>query len=143
MEISRLEDFPLRSHDKIRYRDTDRQGHVNNANFLTYLETGRVEFLYHPDLLKYEERTSFVIASVKLDFLKEVKWPGQINIGTGITKIGNSSIQLYQMLFQNGSCVASANTTVVQVDSENGSSKPLSESVRRTLSTWLLSGANS
>jgi len=27
------EDFPLKVYDKIRYADTDRQGHVNNALF--------------------------------------------------------------------------------------------------------------
>lgn len=26
-----LESFPLRTHDKLRDTDTDRQGHVNNA----------------------------------------------------------------------------------------------------------------
>ena len=29
----KLEDFPLRTFDKIRYADTDRQGLVNNAVF--------------------------------------------------------------------------------------------------------------
>ena len=40
-----LEDFPARATDTIRYADTDRQGHVNNAVFSTFLETGRVMFL--------------------------------------------------------------------------------------------------
>lgn len=41
----KLEGFPFRSSDKLRYGDTDRQGHVNNAVFSTFLETGRVELL--------------------------------------------------------------------------------------------------
>ncbi len=40
-ELPRLEEFPLRTSDKVRYGDTDRQGHVNNAVFSTFLETGR------------------------------------------------------------------------------------------------------
>ena len=40
-----LGQFPCRTYDKLRYADTDRQGHVNNAVFSTMLETGRVEFL--------------------------------------------------------------------------------------------------
>ena len=35
--------------DNIRYRDTDRQGHVNNAVLSTFPETGRVELLYDPN----------------------------------------------------------------------------------------------
>lgn len=138
MELLTLEDFPLKAFDKIRYGDTDRQGHINNANFLTYLETGRVEFLYHPDFWKHAEGASFVIASVKLDFLKEMKWPGQIDIGTGILKVGNSSVRLHQQLFQNGVCVASAETVIVQVDDHSGTSRPLSDTAKQVLTNWLL-----
>lgn len=34
--------YPLHSRDKLRYGDTDRQGHINNAVFATFFETGRV-----------------------------------------------------------------------------------------------------
>jgi acyl-CoA thioester hydrolase len=136
--LLQLQDFPLKAHDKIRYGDTDRQGHINNANFLTFLETGRVEFLYHPDFWKHAEGASFVIASVKLDFLEEMKWPGQIDIGTGILKVGNSSVRLHQQLFQGDKCVASAETVIVQVDDQNGKSKPLSEAARQAMAQWML-----
>lgn len=91
----KLEDFPLISYDKIRYADTDRQGHVNNAVFSTFLETGRVEILYNPEYPVKNRESNFVIASLKLDFLNEIAWPGQIDIGTGVLKIGNSSVVLF------------------------------------------------
>ena len=138
MHQLKLNDFPLKAHDKIRYGDTDRQGHINNANFLTFLETGRVELIYNPDLLNDQDEINFVIASVQLDFLKEMKWPGQVDIGTGITKIGNSSIQMYQQLFQNDQCVARATTVIVQVDETTASSKPLSDHAKETLRRWLI-----
>ncbi len=37
-----LDAFPLRTHEKLRYADTDRQGHINNAVFATLLETGLI-----------------------------------------------------------------------------------------------------
>jgi acyl-CoA thioester hydrolase len=33
----KLTDYPLRTYEKLRYADTDRQGHVNNAIFATML----------------------------------------------------------------------------------------------------------
>ena len=39
----KLEAFPYQTHDKVRYGDTDRQGHINNIHFSEFLETGRVE----------------------------------------------------------------------------------------------------
>ena len=43
-----LSQFALHAYDKLRYADTDRQGHVNNSVFSTALETGRVELLTLP-----------------------------------------------------------------------------------------------
>ncbi len=133
-----LKDFPLVSFDKIRYSDTDRQGHVNNAVFSTYLETGRVELLFDPQYPVLGEDTSFVIASLKLDYLNEIKWPGQVDIGTGIRKIGNSSVVFAQALFQNDLCVAKAETVIVQVHNAQKGSFPLSEASKNALSRWLL-----
>ncbi len=133
-----LTDFPLQAFDKVRYSDTDRQGHVNNATFATYLETGRVAFIYHPEYPIVMKDTSFVIASLQIDFLHEIKWPGQVDIGTGIAKVGNSSIQVYQQLFQNGICVAAARTTIVQVSDTNAKSVPLSKQAKVNLAQWMI-----
>ncbi|MDX2135439.1 MAG: thioesterase family protein [Saprospiraceae bacterium] len=136
----KLEDFPLISYDKIRYADTDRQGHVNNAVFSTFLETGRVEIFYNPEYPVKNRESNFVIASLKLDFLNEIAWPGQIDIGTGVLKIGNSSVVLFQMLFQHSICVAKAETVIVQVHSETKRSAPLSPAAREILRRWIFTG---
>lgn len=134
----KFKDFPLQAHDKIRYADTDRQGHVNNAVFSTFLETGRVEILYNPAHPIKVQDTSFVIASLKLDFLNELQWPGQVDIGTGILKIGNSSLLLSQALFQQGQCVAQAETVIVQVHNDKKGSAPLSEQAKGILAQWVM-----
>lgn len=138
MELINLDDFPLRAFDKIRYSDTDRQGHVNNAVFSTYLETGRVELLYNADPALLSDTHSFVIAALNLNFLNEIRWPGHVDIGTGVLKIGTSSIKIYQQLFHNGLCVASAETVIVQVDPSSGKSRPLSEAARAALNKLML-----
>src|SRR5260221_6954513 len=38
----RLEDFPYRLTDNVRFADLDPNQHVNNAVYATYFETGRV-----------------------------------------------------------------------------------------------------
>ncbi len=141
MEPLNYQDFPLKTFDKLRYADTDRQGHINNAVFSTFLETGRVEVLYNPKLPILGEGASFVIVSLKLDFLKEITWPGQVEIGTGLLKVGNSSMTVFQKLFQNGACVATAETVIVQVEAVTRQSTPLSEHARQTLRGWLLEHA--
>ena len=128
-----INDFPSRTFDKIRYADTDRQGHVNNAVFSSFLETGRVEILYGSHGPLAEEGCEFVIASVALEFLEELRWPGTVEIGLRVASIGRASIQLEQGLFQNGECAAFAKTVIVQIDSGTRRSRPLSDFARTIL----------
>jgi acyl-CoA thioester hydrolase len=121
-----LAQFPAHSYDKLRYSDTDRQGHVNNSVFSTALETGRVELLHAPDAGIVEAGRSFVIARLEVDFRGELTWPGQVAIGTKVESVGRSSITLTQGLFQNDRCVALATTVIVQVDDLTHRATPLS-----------------
>lgn len=132
------EQFPLRTFDKIRYADTDRQGHVNNACFATYLETGRVEFLYDPKNELLVPASSFVIASLQLQLVAELHWPGTVEIGTSIRSIGNSSLKLYQQLFQAGKLVAKAETVIVQVSAATGKGLPFSATARQQLQVFII-----
>ena len=130
-----LSDYPVRTHDKLRYADTDRQGHVNNAVFATMLETGRVEVLYAADGPLHEEGCSFVIASLHLDFHGEITWPGQVEIGTRVASTGRSSVTLDQALFQDGRCAATGRTVIVQVNDGTRRSHPLGAAAVRRLAS--------
>ena len=135
-----LADFPLQTFDTIRYADTDRQGHVNNAVFATFLETGRVAFLYDSENPLLEPNAAFVIAGLQLSFLAELHWPGRIDIGTGVAKIGTSSITLVQGLFQQAQPVARAETTIVQMNETTRRSQPLSDATKTRLEALLMLG---
>lgn len=123
----RLDDYALHATDKLRYGDTDRQGHVNNAVFATFLETGRVEFLYNDELGLPPQGCEFVIADLNLRFRAEITWPGGVQIGTRVGRVGTSSLRLEQALFQAGRCVASAETTIVMIDSKSRRSAAFDE----------------
>jgi acyl-CoA thioester hydrolase len=133
-----LSSFPFITFDKIRYRDTDRQGHVNNAVFGTYFETGRVELLYGNKDLFLAENCSFVVAKVTIELIAEIHWPGKIDIGTGVTRIGTSSLVIEANLYQDDRLVATSETIVVQVHNETKRSFPLSEKAKLALGPYLL-----
>ncbi len=131
----RLEDYPIKTYDKIRYADTDRQSHVNNAVFAQFFETGRVEILYHHQHALLSQDASFVIVKLNIDLMAEINWPGQVDIGTGVIRVGNSSVTMVQGLYQNNKLVATAETVIVQVDNKEKTSKPLSEKAKAFLET--------
>ena len=64
--------YPLWVADTLRYGDTDRQGHVNNAVFATFCESGRVSFLYDDRLDLRGASANFVIVRLELDFRTEL-----------------------------------------------------------------------
>lgn len=132
------DDCPIVTSDKIRYADTDRQGHVNNAVFVTFFETGRVEILCDPDYPLMSSGSEFVIASINLAFKGEIHWPGEVKIGSYIKKLGNSSIHIGQVLFQAERCVAEADSVAVQIDQATHKSRPLSQKSRERLGALIL-----
>jgi len=132
------ESYPFKTFDKVRYSDTDRQGHVNNAVFAAFCETGRVEFLYDPINPLHDEGAAFVIAQLNISFKNEICWPGTIEIGTAVEKIGTSSIQLIQGLFQDGKMVGAATSVIVQVDETTKKAKPLSARRKEKLASYLI-----
>ncbi len=135
--VAGLDQFPLQSYEKLRYADTDRQGHINNAVFATMLETGRVEVLYNPEKPLAGPNCAFVIASMKIDFRAEVNWPGRVEIGTRVSALGRSSITIEQALFQNDVCVATASTVIVQMNEATRRSEPLNGAAITHLSSLM------
>ena len=133
-----LNEFPYITHDKLRYGDTDKQGHVNNAVFTTFYETGRVEIVYEPKHHILNENCSFVIAHIEMNFIAEILWPGTLDIGTGIIKIGNSSVTFLQTLYQNGKLVSTSESTLVQVSNLSKKSVPLNLDSKKRLEKYLM-----
>ncbi len=122
----RPDQFPHRTVETIRFGDLDRQNHVNNAVFSTFLESGRVIILYGPEYGLIVPDSSFVLARIAIDFLGEMHWPGEVEIGTAVARVGNCSIGLDQALFVAGRCVATAENTLVLVDKATRKPRPFS-----------------
>lgn len=136
-EKPQIGDYPLITKDKIRYNDTDRQGHVNNAVFSSLLETGRVELLYNRDEPLARTGCSFVIASLRVEFYSEITWPGEVLTGTRVGRVGRSSLTFEQALFQDGLAVAQSESVIVQVDNNTHTSAALSDETVRRLSALI------
>ncbi|MCC6888561.1 MAG: acyl-CoA thioesterase [Hyphomicrobiales bacterium] len=139
----RIEDFPVRVGDNIRFADVDRQGHVNNAVYQTFFETGRVGLIYDPqDGLQVEGATS-VLARIEIDFMKEMHWPGSVEIGTGVAAIGRSSYVFGQAIFYRGTCAARARSTMVLIDRATRKARPLPEDLIARLKKWPMKAVDS
>jgi acyl-CoA thioester hydrolase len=131
-----LADYPHRVKDTIRYGDLDPQGHVNNAVFATYFESGRVALFRTPDLGIGVANATFVLVRQEIDFLSELRWPGNVEIGTALAEFGRSSFSVVQTIYNGDVCAAAGRATLVMVDTVTRRARPLTEEVMAKLSPW-------
>jgi acyl-CoA thioester hydrolase len=136
-----LADYPHRVADTIRFGDLDPQGHVNQAVFSTYFESGRVAMFRTPDLGIGVPGATFVLVRIEIDFMKELHWPGTIEIGTGVAEFGRSSFKAVQAIFRDGVCAATGRATLVCIDLKTRKARPLPDEAVEKLSRWKYRGA--
>lgn len=118
--------------EKIRFQDIDRLGHVNNVAITIYAESGRVEFLdaVMPAALMAGNGPLWVIARIDVQFRAQSHYPGTVDIGTCVLRVGNSSITLGQGLFVGERCIATTESVVVLVDPDTERGMTLPDEVR-------------
>lgn len=124
--------------EKIRFQDIDRLDHVNNVAFAAYAESGRVEFLetVTPTSLQRSNAPFWVIAKLDLQFRAQAYYPGEIRIGTGVLRVGTSSVTLGQGMFAGERCVATTESVVVLLDPATGRGAPLPDHVKEALEAY-------
>ena len=135
--VPRAEDFPFRYVEAIRYCDMDRQGHVNNAVYSTFLESGRVNVFRDPASGLDIPDVETVIVRLEIDYLRELRWPGTVEICTGVARIGRTSLVLDQAVFSEGACAAVAKAVMVLMDSATRRPCPLPEAAVAKLKAHL------
>ena len=101
---------------RLRFNDTDRLGHVNNAVFAVMLEQGRSELLVESGMPVDAGTHSVVIVRLELDFVAEMAWPGDVRIETEVVRLGTRSFTFGQRLTCGGVLCGKAQTVLVVMD---------------------------
>jgi acyl-CoA thioester hydrolase len=117
----------------LRYSDQDPMGHINNVVYGAYFAEGRNAYVGQLVKRVAPANIDFVLAGVKIDYRKEMHYPGQVEVGSGVLRIGNKSLTLRHELFKDGESVATAESVLVFIDTSTGASVPVPEEVRQVL----------
>jgi acyl-CoA thioester hydrolase len=136
----RLEDFPFRLTDNVRFADLDPNQHVNNAVYATYFETGRVTLTKDPGYGLVPPGLAWVMVRLDMHFRGELLWPGTIEMGLGVARFGRTSVTFDQVVFSEGRCVASAQAVTVLIDDATRKPTPLTDEVIGKFQPWLRRG---
>jgi acyl-CoA thioester hydrolase len=134
--IPQLLPFQYSTTIQLRWKDIDQFGHVNNAVYLTYFETAR--YYYNRDVNQWDwNQDQYIIASIKVDYLRPIFYPGDIMVYLRIGDIGDKSFVFhYAITFEkNGieKLAATGQSTQVFYDVRNQKTIPIPE---RIIKQW-------
>lgn len=100
----------------IRFSDQDPLGHVNNVASAAYVEACRT-MLIDRFLLRDKYRDlNYVLVHMEIDFLAEFRYPGTVEVGGRVEKVGTKSFTTGYGLFVGERCVATARCVNVFFD---------------------------
>ena len=136
----RLEDFPYRLTDNVRFADLDPNQHVNNAVYATYFETGRVTLMKDRSYGLMPDGVAWIMVRLDMHFRAELRWPGTIEMGLGLVKFGRTSVTFDQVVFSEGKCVASAQSYSVLLDEATRKPKVLTPEIKAKFRPWIRRG---
>ena len=131
--------YPLKVRILARYADVDPLWHINNVAIAQYYEEARVSAsmtMMGGRRIPTGDGERILIAHQSIDYLREASYPGTLEIGIGVLRIGNSSYTYGMAMFQDGACVSVSDAVLVYADA-NGPAR-LPDAYRRRLEGWLM-----
>ena len=119
--------------ERVRFRDLDALGHVNNAVFLTYIESARVAFLIDLGAATTLEDMAIIVARIEIDFRAPVGLGEEVEVSVHASRFGGKSFDLEYVLRVGETVVAEAKSVLVSYDYGKGEAVELPEEWREKL----------
>ncbi len=129
-------DFKLSLILRIDWSEMDTYQHVNNVNFMKYMQSARVQFWEVTGLAKLyaETKRGPMLVSTKCDFKNPLFFPGNVEIKTKVEFLKNSSFGLYHKLYNDkGVLCAEGHDVAVCFDFNTDKTFLITEELRESM----------
>src|SRR5215475_13182130 len=94
----RRDSYPRRFPVRVTYGDVDSFHIVNNVAIARFLEEGRaslnMEAFGIDAVVRPEAGRQLLFASITIDYLSQGEYPGDVEVASGVTRIGGSSFTI-------------------------------------------------
>ena len=117
---------------ELRWRDLDAFNHVNNSNYLTFLEEARIRWFATLGEDWLTEEFAPVIASVVLNYKRPIEYPSKVSVELFTAGLGTSSVTIgHRIVDDDGRLYCDGQVVAVWVSRKTGKPTALPEGVRR------------
>ncbi|ADL00172.1 tol-pal system-associated acyl-CoA thioesterase [Brevundimonas subvibrioides] len=128
---------------RVYYEDTDFTGVVYHANYVRYFERGRSDFLRaigigHAQLLEGEAPMAFVIAEMKLHFVRPARIDDALTVRTTYDAVKGPRLMISQVIERDGDTLCRAEVTAVCIHLDGRPRRP-TKALVEAVAPWLAS----
>jgi acyl-CoA thioester hydrolase len=117
---------------ELRWRDLDAFNHVNNSNFMTYLEEARIRWFESLGEEWVTDATAPLLAAVQMNYRVPIPYPSEVVVELFADRIGTTSVTVgHAITSADGATVhADGHVVMVWIDRASGRPTPLPDAVR-------------
>ena len=117
----------------LRWRDLDAFNHVNNSNFMTYLEEARIRWFESLGEDWVTDTTAPLLAAVQMNYRVPIPYPAEVVVELFADRVGNSSVTIGHVIASadGATLYADGHVVMVWVDRASGRPTALPGMVRR------------
>ena len=135
-----MDDYPVTITLPIQWGDMDSLGHVNNARYFTWFESARMALFQEVEMATVGAPSRGpILARTDCEFLAPLEWPGEITVGTRISRIGTKSFTMEYAIARTDTperLVATGEGVIVMGDYSRGETVEIDEALRERLTRY-------
>ena len=117
----------------VRWRDLDAFNHVNNSQYLSYLEEARLQWMMTVPGQGLDDHVAPVVAAANLNYRRPIEWPAEVAVELFVERLGNTSLSMgHRIVDAKDPAVlyCDGHVVMVWIDRNNGRAAPLPDAVR-------------
>lgn len=116
-----------------RVSETDGVGHINNTTIPVWLEGGRNQLfsLFNPTFDFKDWK--MIILKTAVEYKQQIYFGREVEVKCWVKRIGNSSLELYEEIWQQGTLCALAQTIYVHYNVKEKKSEMIPDEIRKEL----------
>jgi acyl-CoA thioester hydrolase len=123
-----------------RWKDNDAYHHVNNVSYYEFMDSVINMYLIKHAGLRLDGPVIGLCVNSSCDYMSPLEYPGTVDAGLQVSKLGNSSVQYTCGIFGEGATEAAAvgTFTHVFVSADERKATPIPDDMRAALKLLLV-----
>jgi acyl-CoA thioester hydrolase len=129
---------------QIRFKDLDMLGHVNNANYFTFVELARLKYFDHVLSVNtdWHSQNGLILAHFDIDYKEIISYDESIYVHTRCSRLGTKSFDLNWIItkdinsFESEIIVAEGKAVITCYDYEKNRTKPIPPDRRKLINSY-------